>query len=182
MTQVQRPSLVRTPRPADASCQDTQAALYPAWVRALTMAAFTLAFLGWLNESWLFLWESPIWLNRYTEYAIILAFGLGRIHAERNRHTRKRLILLVSVVTALWWLIPWLTPFFEPYVGFLWAQPVFPALHTPGTLSFILVLTLVFLFGRRVICGFGCPCVGIRETVGFAYRGRTLRGPWVWRL
>lgn len=181
-TQIQRSPLVRTPRPADASCQDTQAALYPAWVRALTMAAFTLAFLGWLNESWLFLWESPIWLNRYTEYAIILAFGVWRIRAERNAYTRKRLIILVSVVTALWWLIPWLTPFFEPYVGYLWAQPVFPALHTPGTLSFILVLTLVFLFGRRVICGFGCPCVGIRETVGFAYRARTLRGPWVWRL
>jgi glutamate synthase (NADPH/NADH) small chain len=146
------------------------------------MAAFTLAFLGWLNESWLFLWESPIWLNRYTEYAIILAFGLWRIRAERNPYTRKRLVILVSVVTVLWWLIPWLSPFFEPYVGFLWSQPVFPALHTPGTLSFFLVLALVFLFGRRVICGFGCPCVGIRETVGFAYRARTLRGPWVWRL
>jgi glutamate synthase (NADPH) small chain len=175
-------TLIRTPRPADPSSQDTLAARYPAWVRVLVMAAFTLAFLGWLNESWLFLWESPIWLNRYTEYAIILAFGLWRIHAERNRYTRKRLIILVSVVTALWWLIPWLSPFFEPYVGFLWAQPVFPALHTPGTLSFVLVLTLVLLFGRRVICGFGCPCVGIRETVGFAYRAKTLRGPWVWRL
>jgi hypothetical protein len=71
MTQTQRPPLTRTPRLAAASCQDTQAALYPAWVRVLTMAAFTLAFLGWLNESWLFLWESPIWLNRYTEYALI---------------------------------------------------------------------------------------------------------------
>jgi polyferredoxin len=146
------------------------------------MAAFTLAFVGWLNEAWLFWWDSPIWLNRYTEYAIILAFGLWRIHAEQNRYTRKRLIILVAVVTAVWWLIPWLNPFFEPYVGFLWAQPVFPALHTPGTLTFFLVLALVFLFGRRVICGFGCPCVGIRETVGFAFRDRTLRGKWVWRL
>ena len=59
---------------------------------------------------------------------------------------------------------------------------MFPALHTPGTLTFFLVLALVFLFGRRVICGFGRPCVGIRETVGFAYRDRTLRGKWVWRL
>jgi glutamate synthase (NADPH/NADH) small chain len=146
------------------------------------MAAFSLAFLGWLNESWLFLWESPIWLNRYTEYAVILAFGLWRIVAERNRYTRQRLVILVAVVTVLWWLVPWLSPFFEPYVGFLWTQPVFPALHTPGTLSFVLVLTLVLLFGRRVICGFGCPCVGIRETVGFAFRARTLRGPWAWRL
>jgi len=148
----------------------------------LGLVAFALAFLGWLNESWLFLWESPIWLNRYTEYAIILAFGLWRIRAERNAYTRRRLIILVTVVTLFWWLIPWLSPFYEPYVGFLWSQPVFPSLHTPGTLTFFLVLILVFLFGRRVICGFGCPCVGIRETVGFAYRGRTLRGPWVWRL
>jgi glutamate synthase (NADPH) small chain len=159
--------VIRDPRAADPSRQDTLASRYPFWVRALVMAAFTLAFVGWLNEAWLFWWDSPIWLNRYTEYAIILAFGLWRIHAEQNRYTRKRLIILVAVVTVLWWLIPWLSPFFEPYVGFLWAQPVFPALHTPGTLTFFLVLALVFLFGRRVICGFGCPCVGIRETVVF---------------
>jgi hypothetical protein len=109
-----RPMWLREPRPADPSSQDSLAARYPAWVRWLAMAAFTLAFLGWLNESWLFLWESPIWLNRYTEYAIILAFGLWRIRAERNAYTRKRLIILVSAVTALWWLIPWLSPFFEP--------------------------------------------------------------------
>ncbi len=172
----------RIPRLTSPGEQGTLASRYPLWVRLLVMAAFTLAFLGWLNESWLFLWESPIWLNRYTEYALILAFGIWRIHSERNPYTRKRLIILVSVVTVLWWLIPWLSPFFEPYVGFLWSQPLFPALHTPGTLSFFLVLTLVFLFGRRVICGFGCPCVGIRETVGFAYRDKTLRGKWVWRL
>lgn len=174
--------LARHARLSAAGRQNTLPARYPAWVRLVAMAAFVLAFVGWLNESWLFLWESPIWLNRYTEYAIILAFGVWRITAERNRYTRKRLIILVGVVTVFWWLIPWLSPFFEPYVGYLWAQPVFPALHTPGTLTFLLVLALVFLFGRRVICGFGCPCVGIRETVGFAFRDRTLRGTWVWRL
>jgi glutamate synthase (NADPH/NADH) small chain len=40
----------------------------------------------------------------------------------------------------------------------------------------------VFLFGRRVICGWNCPCVGIRETVGFAFRDRTVRGKWAWAL
>ena len=78
----------------------------------LSMAAFSLAFLGWFNESWLFLYESPIWLNRYTEYAVILGFGLWRIHAEQNPYTRKRLIILVAVVTGFWWLIPWLMPVF----------------------------------------------------------------------
>ena len=182
MANVTAPPVLRRARPASATRQDTLAARYPGWVRGLTMVAFSLAFVAWLNEAWLFLWESPIWLNRYTEYVIILGFGVWRIHAEQNSYTRKRLIILVAVVTVFWWLIPWLTPFFEPYLGYLWNQPVFPALHTPGTLTFFLVLALVFLFGRRVICGFGCPCVGIRETVGFAWRDRTLRGDWVWRL
>ena len=50
--------------PTSSGRQDTLAASYAAWVRWLAMAGFTLAFLGWLNESWLFLWDSPIWLNR----------------------------------------------------------------------------------------------------------------------
>jgi glutamate synthase (NADPH/NADH) small chain len=146
------------------------------------MAAFTLAFVGWLNETWLLLFDNPIWLNRYTEYAIILGFGLWRIRAEENPYTRKRLIVLVGAITALWWLVPWLVPFFEPYIGYQWGQPVFPALHVPGTITFFLVLGAVFLFGRRVICGWNCPCVGIRETVGFAFRDRSVRGKWAWAL
>jgi glutamate synthase (NADPH/NADH) small chain len=146
------------------------------------MAAFTLAFGGWLNETWLFWFENPIWLNRYTEYAIILGFGVWRIVAEQNPYTRRRLIILVFMVTAFWWMVPWLYPFYEPYVGFLWAQPVFPSLHVPGTITFFLILAAVFLFGRRVVCGFNCPCVGIRETVGFAFRDRTLRSDWTWKL
>ncbi len=86
------------------------------------------------------------------------------------------------MVTGLWWMVPWLNPFFEPYVGYLWSQPVFPSLHTPGTLTFFLVLALVFLFGRRVICGFGCPCVGIRETVGFPFRASAPRSELAWSL
>ncbi len=156
---------------------------YSLVVQLLSMAAFSLAFLGWLNETWLFWFDNPVWLNRYTEYAIILGFGLWRILAEQNPYTRKRLIILVAMVTVFWWFVPWLYPVYEPYVGFLWAQPVFPSLHVPGTLTFFLILALVFLFGRRIICGFNCPCVGIRETVGFPFRNRTLRSArsWKWR-
>lgn len=175
-------SLTYSSRPNGAGRQDTLPGRYRKWVMVLSMAAFTLAFLGWFNESWLYLYESPIWLNRYTEYAIILAFGLWRIRAEQNAYTRKRLIILVAVVTSFWWLIPWLLPMFEPYTGYVWNQPVFPALHTPGTLTFFITLLLVFLFGRRIICGFGCPCVGIRETVGFPFRRFSRRGDWAWRL
>jgi len=174
--------LTRTAPSCSASQQDTLAGRYPRWVGYVAMVGFTIAFAGWLNETWFFLWESPIWLNRYTEYAIILGFGVWRIASEKNAYTRKRLMILVSVVTVLWWLIPWLWPFYEHYVGYLWARPVFPSLHTPGTMTFILVLGLVFLFGRRIICGFGCPCVGIRETVGFPFRHKTIRGDWANRL
>jgi len=171
-----------SPRYNGIDAQDSLPGRYPLWVMLLSMAAFSLAFLGWFNETWLYLFENPVWLNRYTEYAVILGFGIWRIRAERNPYTRKRLIILVAVVTGFWWLIPWLLPMFEPYVGYLWSQPLFPALHTPGTLTFFLTLVLVFLFGRRIICGFGCPCVGIRETVGFPFRRFTLRGDWAWRL
>lgn len=170
------------PRPLIATQQDSLPGRYPLAVQLLSMAAFTLAFFGWLNESWLMLFENPIWLNHYTEYGLIFAFGIWRIVAERNPYTRKRLIILVSMVTVWWWLIPWLAPFYEPYVGYLWGQPVFPSLHVPGTVTFFLILAAVFLFGRRVICGFNCPCVGVRETVGFAFRDRTVRGKWAWRL
>ncbi len=165
-----------------ANKQRSLAGRYSLGVRVLSLAAFSLAFMGWINETWLFLWDNPIWLNRYTEYAIILIFGLWRIRAEHNPYTRKRLIALVSVVTVLWWLAPWLFPFFEPYLGYPGTQPAFPSLHTPGTLTFFLVLAAVLLFGRRVICGWGCPCVGIRETVGFPFRHVTPRGRWAWGL
>lgn len=176
------PIIAHDPRQVPASQQGLLPVRYPLAIQILAFMAFTLAFGGWLNESWLFLFDNPIWLNRYTEYAIILGFGMWRIHAEQNRYTRLRLMVLVAMVTVFWWLIPWLMPFFEPYAGYLWAQPVFPALHVPGTITFFLVLATVFLFGRRVICGWNCPCVGIRETVGFAFRDRTVRGKWAWRL
>ncbi len=162
--------------------QRSVGAHYPWWVQGLSLAAFAWAFLGWLNETWLFEFGSPIWLNRFTEYVIILVFGVWRIRAEKNPYSKRRLTVLVACVTIFWWLIPWLFPFVEPYLGFLGNQPIFPSLHTPGTMTFFLVLGAVFLFGRRVICGWNCPCVGIREVVGFPFRGDTLRGEWAWRL
>ncbi len=177
-----RLSNVYKPKKLPASKQRSLGGKYTLPVQILSMTAFFWAFLGWLNETYLFWWDSPIWLNRYTEYAIILGFGTWRIMAEQNPYTKRRLAVLVGVVTVLWWLIPWALPFFEPYIGFLGTQAVFPAIHTPGTVTFFAVLFAVTLFGRRVICGWGCPCVGIRETAGFPFRHVTPRGEWAWRL
>jgi len=127
--------------------------------------------------------DAPLWLSRWTEYAVILVFGVWRVLAERNSYTRKRLVFLISAVAVFWWIIPDYLRLPEPYVGALPGQPIFPQIHTPGTLTFFGMLLLVLLFGRRVVCGWSCPCVGIRETVGFAFREKTLRSDraWNWR-
>jgi hypothetical protein len=104
-------ALPRAPHAVPAGEQDTLPSRYGWPVHVLALAGFTLAFVGWLNETWLYLFDSPIWLNRYTEYAIILAFGTWRIASEKNAYTRRRLVILVGVVTGLWWLLPWLYPF-----------------------------------------------------------------------
>ncbi|MEE8444977.1 MAG: hypothetical protein V3S44_06470, partial [Alphaproteobacteria bacterium] len=67
-----------------ASRQRSLAGKYAVAIQILSLAAFSWAFLGWFNESWLFWWDNPIWLNRYTEYLIILGFGSWRIYAEKN--------------------------------------------------------------------------------------------------
>ncbi|MDH5639092.1 MAG: hypothetical protein OEZ04_11440, partial [Nitrospinota bacterium] len=127
-TKGKTPKAIRT---MPASRQRSLAGRYSVSVQAVALAAFAWAFFGWLNESYLYWFENPIWLNRYTEYVIILAFGVWRISAEENIYTKKRLAVLLAVVTVLWWLIPWLIPFYEPYVGYMTSQPVFPSLHTP---------------------------------------------------
>ncbi len=165
-----------------ANRQSSLAGRYSWQVQVLCLLAFGVAFLGWLNERRLHWFDNPVWLNHYTEYLIIIGFGTWRIFAERNIYTRKRLIVLTSCVAALWWLIPWAMPFTEPYFGTLPVPPVFPSLHTPGTVTFFLTILAVFLFGRRIICGWNCPCVGIRETVGFAFRKDTVKGETAWKL
>ena len=174
--------IIRQLRTMNAMQQGLMPGRYSLTIQILSMLAFTLAFVGWLNGTWLFWFDNPIWLNRYTEYLVILGFGIWRIMAEENYYTRKRLIILVSMVTIFWWMIPWLYRIYEPHIGFPWVQPIFPALHVPGTLTFFLVLGLVFLFGRRIICGFNCPCVAIRETVGFSFRNKTPRSDLAWSL
>ncbi len=169
-------------KPTSANRQASVAGRYSWQVRALCLLAFGLAFFGWLNERQLHWFHNPVWLNHFTEYLIILGFGIWRIVAERNPYTRKRLIVLVSCVTVLWWLIPWALPFTEPYFGNLISPPVFPSLHTPGTVTFFLTLIAVVLFGRRVICGWNCPCVGVRETVGFAFRKDTVKSGAAWKF
>lgn len=179
-----------------ASVQDSRPGRYSLGVKLLSFAAFLYVIIAFLNETFCQWYPGrlaplsflrvpccetgpggalPFWLSHWTEYVIILVFGIWRTMAEKNPHTRKRLAVLTASVGLLWWLVPAYLRIPEPYLGSLPTLPVVPSLHTPGTLTFFLVLLLVLLFGRRIICGWCCPCVGIRETVGFPFRINTLR-------
>jgi len=161
---------------------------YSLGVRALSMLAFSYVAFAFVNERFLhwFISEdgsAPLWMSHWTEYVVILVFGIWRTWAEQNPYTRKRLVYLTVAVAVFWWLIPDFLRIPEPYIGALPGQPIFPQIHVPGTLTFFGILLLVLLFGRRIVCGWNCPCVGIRETVGFAFRSKTLRSDtaWHWR-
>lgn len=181
-------TLPRAPRNAGSSYQNSMPSHYSKGARVLSMLAFSYVAFAFINERFLHLFAradgtAPLWLSHWTEYAVILAFGVWRTLAEKNPYTRKRLGFLISAVAVFWWIIPDYLRLPEPYIGALPGQPIFPQLHAPGTLTFFTILLLVLLFGRRVVCGWNCPCVGIRETVGFAFREKTLRSStaWNWR-
>ncbi len=175
----------RAPRPVAASYQDSLPSHYSTGARVLSMLAFTYVAFAFVNGRVLHWFEgadgeAPLWLSQWTEYAVILLFGIWRTLSEQNPYTRKRLAFLTVAVAVFWWLIPDFLRLPEPYIGGLPGQPIFPQIHAPGTLTFFGILLLVLLFGRRVVCGWNCPCVGIRETVGFAFRENTLRGDSAW--
>jgi len=50
------------------------------------------------------------------------------------------------------------------------------------TLTFLISLILVFLFGRRAVCSLNCPCVGARDTMGNAFRQKSIKSTTTWRL
>ena len=55
--------LYHMPRASTAAQQDLMPRRYSIGIQILSMAAFTLAFVGWLNEAWLMWFENPIWLS-----------------------------------------------------------------------------------------------------------------------
>ncbi|MBF0480396.1 MAG: 4Fe-4S binding protein [Desulfovibrionaceae bacterium] len=176
----------RPPGQAPAGRQDCLPGRYAPWVRILAMAAFIYVVAAYLNARVFHLLadadgQPPVWFSQASEYLVIAVFGVWRVIAERDAYTRRRLVFLVAAVMAFWWATPAYLRLPEPYIGALPGAPLLPQLHTPGTLTFFAALLLALLFGRRVICGWNCPCVGIRETVGFAFRDRTPRSGKAWR-
>lgn len=138
-------------------------------IEVISFLAFVYAGLGFFNQNYLHLVDS-FWLSGYSEKVAIVAFGIWRVTREKNSYTRKRVAVLTFLIATIWILVPYL------------AGSTFSNHHIIGSIWFYAYLVIIFCFGRRADCSWNCPCVGIRDTAGDAFRGRTLKGSWVWKL
>jgi len=138
-------------------------------IKVVSFLAFVYAGFGFFNQNYLHLVDS-FWLSGYSEKVAIVVFGIWRVTREKNSYTRKRVAVLTSLIATIWILVPYLTgsTFFNH--------------HIIGSIWFYAYLVIIFCFGRRADCSWNCPCVGIRDTAGDAFRGRTLKGSWFWKL
>jgi len=138
-------------------------------IEVISFLAFVYAGLGLFNQNYLHLVDS-FWLSGYSEKVAIVAFGIWRVTREKNSYTRKRVAVLTFLIATIWILVPYL------------AGSTFSNHHIIGSIWFYAYLVIIFCFGRRADCSWNCPCVGIRDTAGDAFRGRTLKGSWFWKL
>ena len=117
----------------------------------------------------------------YVGSAVPLLFGAWRIWTEKDPYQKKRIIFIVTTYMLFWGVFPFLLKVKVP-VYFVNKLDPFPQLHTVGSLTFFLFFFVVLLIGKRADCGWCCPCVTARETIGFAFRDKTSRNKIWWNL
>lgn len=111
---------------------------------------------------------------------IPVLFGLWRISTEKNMYQKVRIIVIVATYVLFWFIIPVIFKVKVPILGGQWGD--FPQLHTVGSLVFFIYFAVILLFGRRVDCGWCCPCVTARETMGYPFRDKTIKSEFWWKL
>lgn len=150
------------------------------WAKIISLIA-----LFWIASGFFFpikadLSGKTVTINAYAEFYLIPIFGLWRIKTEKDTFQKKRLKWMLGMFLIFWIALP----------IFLRKIPVIDgsfvsltsSYHTIGSLGFFLFFIAVLLFGKRADCGWNCTCVFTRETVGFAFRDKTLKGPIWWKL
>jgi glutamate synthase (NADPH) small chain len=116
----------------------------------------------------------------YAGYALLLIFGIWRIVYEKNAYQKFRISFILISFFLLWGVIPLAFDVKIPIIGGTWGN--FPAIHTIGSLVFFGYFGVVLLFGKRVDCGWCCPCVTARETIAYPFRHKTPRNKLWWWL
>jgi len=121
-----------------------------------------------------------VWLADLVPVMLILPFGVWRLVKEKESYQRVRLVTILGLYFSLWVAVPMLL---KVRIPMLWGTPEqFPAIHAVGSLTFFAYGAAMLLFGKRLDCGWNCPCVTTRETVGYAFRDATPRGKFWWSL
>lgn len=134
----------------------------------------------WADRPLFHVMGQELWLVDVIPVALAVPFGLWRLHTEEDRYQRVRLITILGLYFLLWAAVPVLLGLRVPQLGGPSEQ--FPAIHAVGSLTFFLYGTAMLFFGKRLDCGWNCPCVTARETVGYAFRDATPRGKFWWSL
>ncbi|SJZ84297.1 4Fe-4S binding protein [Selenihalanaerobacter shriftii] len=124
--------------------------------------------------------EKIVSINAFSEFYLIPIFGIWRIRNEKDPFQKKRLKWMLILFGIYWLILPVLLRKIPVIDGT--STTLTTAYHTIGSIAFFLFFIAVILFGKRADCGWNCTCVFTRETVGFAFRDKTKKGDFWWKL
>jgi len=119
-------------------------------------------------------------INAFSEFYLIPVFGIWRMRTEKDKFQKKR-VKWMLILFAIYWLV---LPVLIKKVPLIDGSSVglVTSYHAIGSIGFFLFFIAVLLFGKRADCGWNCTCVFTRETVGFAFRDKTKKGEFWWKL
>jgi glutamate synthase (NADPH/NADH) small chain len=139
------------------------------WIQAAAYVGLVYAVFGYFNQNYLH-WINSVWLSGNSQVIVSVLFGVWVVATEKLHYVKVRIGALTFFLATWWLLVPLLT-----HSNFL-------DFHVIGSLAFFVYLIPVFFLGRRADCGWNCTCVGIRDTVGDAFRKNTPIGEKLWKF
>ncbi len=147
--------------------------------KVLSLSGLVLiAWSYWGNRVVFRFMEQDVYLTDLVPLVLIVPFGIWRIITERDHYQRVRINVIIGLYLLVWVAMPLIFGATVPRLG--GAPEPFPAIHVVGSVLFFAYGAAMLLFGKRLDCGWNCPCVTTRETVGYAFRDATPRRGWFW--
>ncbi len=110
----------------------------------------------------------------------VFSFGIYRFFTEKNHFQKIRIHVIVWLYMVFWGVMPFFLGMTTS--GISGINTPWPGIHVIGSYMFFIYGFAMIFFGRRIDCGWNCPCVATRETVGFAFRDKTIRTSFWWNL
>ena len=122
----------------------------------------------------------PMYLSDFLVFLLVFAFGVYRFFLKDDTYQKIRIHVIVWLYLLFWGVMPYVMGITVP--GLDGGHSMWPAIHVIGSVMFFVYGFFMLFFGRRLDCGWNCPCVATRETVGFAFRRMTPRNKLWWKL